>query len=98
MDATPLLQFIAKEHPAFVHVPIGTVVILPLAMLASLRAKSSLVWTQTAFFLAAVGLAGSLAAIISGLLWGRQIGLIPPGGLYPPQASSAQVLQRMLQL
>ncbi|HJU84409.1 MAG TPA: hypothetical protein VJ600_09375, partial [Holophagaceae bacterium] len=41
---------------------------------------------------------GSLAAIISGLLWGRQIGLIPPGGLYPPQASSAQVLQRMLQL
>jgi hypothetical protein len=98
MSAGPFLEFIAKEHPAFVHVPLGMVVVLPLAMLGSFRAGASLRWTRTAIFIGAAGWIGSLIALASGLLWGRLIGLIPPGGWLPPKASEAQVLQRMLQL
>ncbi len=32
MSASPLIEFIAREHPAFVHIPIGLVAVLPLAI------------------------------------------------------------------
>ncbi|MBI3131579.1 MAG: hypothetical protein HYZ13_09665 [Acidobacteria bacterium] len=95
---SPLLDFIAREHPAFVHVPLGLVVTLPLAMLGSFRAKGSRRWVRTSFFMAVVGLLGSIVALISGLMWGRQINLIPAGALFPTVASDTQVLQRMMQL
>jgi len=37
-------------------------------------------------------------ALFSGLVWGRQINLIPPSGFLPVIASEKQVLQKMLQL
>jgi hypothetical protein len=98
MNLSSLLDFIAKEHPAFVHVPLGMVVVLPLAMLGTFRLHSSLRWVRTAFFLALMGLFGSVIALFSGVLWGRQIGLIPPGGFLPPAATAAQTLQKMLRL
>ena len=98
MTASPLLEFIAREHPAFVHVPLGLVATLPLAMLASFRSRAPERWTRTAFFMALVGLASSAVAIFSGLMWGRQIALIPGGGFFPVVASGKQVLQRILQL
>lgn len=98
MTASPLVEFIAREHPAFVHVPLGLVATLPLAMLASFRSRSPERWTRTAFFMALVGLASSAVAIFSGLMWGRQIALIPGGGFFPVVASGKQVLQRILQL
>ncbi len=98
MTASPFLEFIAREHPAFVHVPLGLVATLPLAMLASFRSRSPERWTRTAFFMALVGLASSAVAIFSGLMWGRQIALIPGGGFFPVVASGKQVLQRILQL
>ena len=52
MTASPLLEFIAREHPAFVHLPLGLVAALPLAVLASFFPKHSKVTTGTAFFLA----------------------------------------------
>jgi hypothetical protein len=98
MIASPLLQFIAREHPAFVHVPLGLVGALPLAMLASFHARHGKVFTGTAFFLAAFGWLGSTVALFSGLLWGRLINLIAPANFLPVVASEKQVLQRTLQL
>ncbi len=98
MGAPSLLDFVAKEHPAFVHVPLGMVAALPFAMLGSFRPSSSLRWVRTSLFLAVVGMAGSLLALFSGFLWGRQMGLIPPGGFLPAIAASGQVLQRTLRL
>ena len=96
--ASPLIEFIAKEHPAFVHLPLGLVATLPLAILASFLTKQDRTWRGTAFFLSLVAWAGSLAALGSGLLWGRQVNLIQPGAFFPVVASEKQVLQRMLQL
>lgn len=94
----PLLDLFAREHPAFVHVPLGMVIVLPLAMAMSYRPKHSRAWKQTSFFIAAIGVAGSIVALFSGLFWGRQISLIPAGGLFPRITSAKQVLQKMLQL
>jgi len=98
MSVAPVLEFIAREHPAFVHAPLGLIVALPVAMLGSFFPKRSLRWVRTAFFIASLALASSLVALISGLLWGRQIALIPADGYVPKVASASQVLQRMLQL
>ncbi|MCX6546965.1 MAG: hypothetical protein NTW40_02815 [Acidobacteria bacterium] len=98
MLASPLVEFIAREHPAFVHVPLGLVAALPLAILISFLTKHSRPLTGTAFFLAAVGWASSVASLASGLLWGRQVNLIPVTGYFPVVASEKQVLQKMLQL
>lgn len=98
MNGASLLEFIAREHPAFVHVPLGLVAVLPLAMLASFRMKHGKVLTGTSFFLALIGWLGSTLALFSGLVWGRQINLIPAAGFLPVVASEKQVLQRILQL
>jgi uncharacterized membrane protein len=98
MTASPLLEFIAREHPAFVHVPLGLVAVLPVAMLASFYVKHARLWAGTSFFLALVGWLGSTIALFSGLVWGRQIALIPPGRFFPVVASEKQVLQRILQI
>ena len=55
MLASPLIEFIAREHPAFVHVPLGLVAALPLAILISFLTKHARPLTGTAFFIAAVG-------------------------------------------
>ncbi|WP_243323718.1 hypothetical protein [Geothrix sp. SG200] len=98
MSTAPLLEFIAREHPAFVHIPLGLIAVLPLAMLASFHPRHARLWTGTSFFLALVGWLGSTVALASGLLWGRQIALIPPGAFLPRTVTEKQVLQRILQL
>lgn len=98
MTASPLLEFIAREHPAFVHLPLGLVAALPLAMLGSFHIRYGRGLTGTSFFLAALGWLTSTIALFSGLVWGRQINLIGPAKFLPVVASEKQVLQRMLQL
>lgn len=94
----PIIEFIAREHPAWVHVPLGMVVGLPLAMAGSYLPKHAHRWTITAFFMAVIGLLGSLVALFSGLLWARMINLLPPSGYFPTVTSKGQVLLRMMQL
>ncbi len=97
MTASPLIEFIAREHPAFVHLPLGLVAALPVAMLGSFhRQGRSLL--ATSFFLAAIGWLASTIALFSGLVWGRQINLIGPSSFIPVVASEKQVLQRILQV
>lgn len=98
MTASPLIEFIAREHPAFVHIPLGLIAVLPLAMLASFYPKHGKVLTGTSFFLAAIGWLASTIALFSGLMWGRQINLIAPSGLLPVVVNEKQVLQRILQV
>ncbi|GLH74502.1 hypothetical protein GETHLI_30040 [Geothrix limicola] len=98
MIASPLIELIAREHPAFVHIPLGLVAVLPLAMLASFNARHGRVLTGTSFFLAGIGWLASSLALFSGLVWGRQINLIAPSGYLPVVASEKQVLQRILQV
>lgn len=97
MIASPMLEFIAREHPAFVHIPIGLVAVLPLAMLASFHPKHGKALVATSFFIAGIGWLGSTMALFSGLIWGRQINLIGPGGFLPVVANEKQVLQKILQ-
>ena len=98
MSASPLLELIAREHPAFVHIPLGLVAVLPLAMLASFHPRHGRALTATSFFIGSIGWAASTIALFSGLLWGRQINLIAPSSFLPVVASEKQVLQRILQV
>lgn len=98
MLASPFIEFIAREHPAFVHVPLGLVAALPLAMLASFHPRHGRVLAGTSFFLGALGWLASSATLFSGLMWGRQINLIAPSGFLPVVASEKQVLQKILQI
>ncbi|MBL0211516.1 MAG: hypothetical protein IPQ13_11505 [Holophagaceae bacterium] len=93
-----LLDLFAREHPAFVHLPLGLVIALPFAMAISFKAKHPHAWKLASFFLAGLAFMSSAVALLSGLFWGRQISLIPPGGFLPVVASEKQVLQKMLQL
>jgi len=92
----PLLDLLGREHPAFVHVPLGLVVTLPLTLLIAFRSKSPRVWRIAGCFIAAVALAGSLVTLYSGLLWGRLIALIPGGAFLPKITAETQVLQGTL--
>ncbi len=95
---SPLIEFIAREHPAFVHIPLGLVAVLPLAMLVSFHPRHGRALVGTSFFLGAIGWLGSTVALFSGLMWGRQINLIAPSAFLPVVASEKQVLQRILQI
>lgn len=94
----PLLDLFAREHPAFVHLPLGLVIALPIAMAISFKAKHPHAWKLASFFIASLAFMSSAVALLSGLFWGRQISLLPPGGFLPVVASEKQVLQKMLQL
>jgi hypothetical protein len=96
--SSPILEFIAREHPAFVHVPLGLVACLPLALLGSYRSPHPHAWKLTALFMAVLAWLSSSVALFSGLIWGRQISLIQPGAYLPVVASAKQVLQNMLKL
>jgi hypothetical protein len=97
VTASPLLEFVAREHPAFVHIPLGLVAVLPVVMLASFFPKHGRLLAGTSFFIAVLAWAASTAALFSGLLWGRQINLIGPSGFLPAVVSDKQVLQKILE-
>jgi len=89
------MDFIAREHPAFVHVPLGLVVIVPLALFISYRSRDPHIWIRKSLFIAVVGLAGSALTLYTGLLWARLINLVPTSGYFP--ASTASALQKVMQ-
>ena len=92
----PLLEFLAREHPALVHVPLGLVVCLPLMVAVSLRSREPGTWRRMTFRAGLVALGLSLVTSFSGLLWARLLSLIPAGALLPQVASQGQALQRTL--
>lgn len=97
MTSIPLLDLFAREHPALVHLPLGLVVTVPLALLLSFRKSGDFPWLRAARMLAFLALGGSLLALASGLLWARLQGLVPAGAWFPPaalEASGARTLVR----
>ena len=92
------IAWFAHEHPALVHLPIAAALLVPVALLLSLWRREE-GWRRTAQFIAWAGLIGSGAALLSGLLWARQMGFIAPGGwLAKAQDGHLQGLLRTHQL
>lgn len=89
MTSIPLLDLFAREHPALVHLPLGLVPLVALALLMSFRAKGDFPWLRAARMLGFLALGGSLLALASGLLWARLQGLVPAGAWFPPTALEA---------
>lgn len=91
--AAPLLDLFAREHPAWIHLPLGAVLLLPVALLLGLRKEWEGLSLRMAFFLALMALMGSGIALLSGLMWAHRIALIAPGawlpGGNPPSALQA---------
>jgi len=76
----PVFDWLAREHPAFVHLPIAASLLLPVPLALSLKSPR---WAPAARLLAWAGFAGGLAAVLSGLLWARSLDLIAPGAFMP---------------
>ncbi|MBI1750983.1 MAG: hypothetical protein HY014_13495 [Acidobacteria bacterium] len=98
MSIPSFIDVVAREHPAFVHVPLGLVAALPLAMLASFHPRHGRLMAGTSLFLGGVGWLASSASLFSGWMWGRQINLIGPSAFLPVVTSEKQALQKILQI
>ncbi|WP_306600900.1 DUF2231 domain-containing protein [Geothrix sp. 21YS21S-2] len=90
------IELFSREHPAFVHVPLGLVVCLPFMIAAAYRSRYPQTWRRMALRVALVALGGGLLTMASGLYWGRLLNLIPAGRLLPVVSSQGQALQRTL--
>jgi uncharacterized membrane protein len=96
MVLSPLLETLAHEHPALVHLPLGLVLVLPVALIGAQLAREPRPWLDLARFLGVVAWLGGLVALLSGLLWARQLNLLPAGGLLPALGPATQALPRLL--
>jgi len=76
----PGFDWMAREHPALVHLPIAASLLLPVPLALSLKRPE---WIPAGRLLAWAGFAGGMAAILSGFLWARNMDLIAPGALMP---------------
>lgn len=76
----PSFDLIAREHPALVHLPITASMLLPIPLALSLKKPG---WNPASRLLAWAGLAGGVAAVLSGFLWARSMDLIAPGAFLP---------------
>lgn len=89
------MDWFTHQHPALVHLPVAAALLLPLALLAAQRGGRGMrPWWITCQYLAWAGSLGALAAVVSGFLWGRSLGIIPPGAWIPPRG--AEGLQGLL--
>lgn len=79
----PAFDFIGREHPAFVHLPVAASLLLPPALILWMKRGER--WRAACRLLAWAALAGGLASMASGLLWARSMEMIPPGGFLPPR-------------
>jgi len=92
----PIIDFLARKHPALVHVPLGLVVCLPIMVAAAFRSRYPQTWRRMAFRVAGLALALSLLTMASGLFWGRSLNLVPVSGWAPPPPAPGQAIQRIL--
>lgn len=81
----PVSDFIGREHPALVHLPIAASLLLVLSL--GLWCSRGAQWCASSRLLAWTALLGGLGAAESGLLWAHSMGLLPPGGFLPIKAS-----------
>lgn len=84
------MEWIALRHALLVHLPVATGFLLPLALLASLRPGRGIrPWWTACRYIAWAGFVGLLASLLSGWLWARSHGLLPPGSLLPARGIAA---------
>lgn len=78
----PITDWFATKHPMWVHLPIAAALLLPLPLLMAQRAgKGVRPWWIACRYLAWAGLLGMLPALLSGFMWARTQGMLPPGEL-----------------
>ncbi|MBS1766555.1 MAG: hypothetical protein JST05_04010 [Acidobacteria bacterium] len=76
------LDWIAFKHPMWIHLPVACAILSPLALLAAQRAGRGIrPWWTVSRYLAWMGVLGLLPALLSGLLWAKTLGFVPPGKL-----------------
>jgi hypothetical protein len=74
------MEWIALKHALLSHLPVATGLLLPLPLLAAQRPGRGIrPWWTVARYLGAVGLIGTLLALLSGLATARNQGLFPLG-------------------
>lgn len=72
--------WIAEKHALIVHIPIAAALMIPLPIIAAQRGGRGIrPWWVTCRYLAWIGTAGSLLALVSGLCLARVNGILPPG-------------------
>lgn len=82
------MDWFTHQHPILVHLPVAVALLMPLALLAAQRRGRGIrPWWITCRYLAWAGSLGALAAVLSGFLWAKHLGLIPPGAWIPPRGS-----------
>ena len=79
----PAFDWIGREHPAFVHLPIAASLLLVPGLALWIRRGEG--WRNACRLLAWAAFAGGLASLGSGLLWARSMDLIPSNGFLPPR-------------
>lgn len=78
----PWLEWFAFKHPVLVHLPMAVGLMLPLALMASMRPGRGIrPWWLVSRYLAWWGFLGSLLAAWAGFLLARKTGLLPGLGL-----------------
>ncbi|HTL99367.1 MAG TPA: hypothetical protein VL181_11240 [Holophagaceae bacterium] len=76
------LDWIAFKHPMWIHIPLACAILAPLALLAAQRTGRGIrPWWTVSRFLAWMGVLGLFPALLSGFLWAKNFGFIPPGKL-----------------
>jgi hypothetical protein len=71
------MEWLALKHALLSHLPVGTGLLLPFALLAAQRPGRGIrAWWTVSRYLGWVGLLGTLAAVVSGFAFGRHLGFI----------------------
>jgi hypothetical protein len=92
------LEWFAYKHPVLIHLPVATAVLLPVAVLASLRPGRGIrPWWLVSRFLAWWGLVGMLVAAIAGYMVAHRTALLPEGVLLAPAQAGQTGLLRIHQ-
>ena len=84
------MDWLAFKHAFLSHLPVAVGLLLPLALLAAQRPGRGIrAWWTVARYLGWAGLVGLVAALATGYIQMRHLGLLPPHRLLPSLAPSA---------
>jgi uncharacterized membrane protein len=92
------MDWIAHNHPVFVHVPVAVAILLPFALIAAQRVGRGIrPWWVTCRYLAWGGTIFATAAILSGFLLAKKLNLLAPGQFLAPKGTGDAALFRLHQ-
>jgi len=91
----PWMEWITQRHPLFTHLPVAVALLLPMALVASLRPGRGIrPWWTTCRYLSWAGVLGGLLAAAIGIAQARSMGLLSQDGFLAPKGSGVTMLFR----